>query len=68
MRFIECELVEGGVASEDKVYYKTGFCHSLETKPTGEAAADIAMGSCLIEVDTGDAYLFNETTGAWVKQ
>ena len=37
---------------------------SSESKPT----QNIAMGSVFIEVDTGKAYLFNETTSAWVEQ
>lgn len=37
---------------------------SSEAKPT----QNIAMGSVFIEVDTGKAYLFNETTSTWVEQ
>lgn len=40
-----------------------GECLSTDTKPT----TDIANGSILIEMDTGDIYMFNETAGAWVK-
>lgn len=36
---------------------------SDEDKPT----ANVCDGSVFIESDTGDAYLFNEDSGAWVK-
>ena len=39
-----------------------GECLSTDTKPT-----TYANGSVLIEMDTGDIYMFNETAGAWVK-
>lgn len=41
-----------------------GHCLSTDTKPTD----DIANGSQLIEIDTGDVYLFNEAAETWVKQ
>lgn len=44
--------------------FVTIFGTSSESKPTQQ----ICMGSCYIEVDTGKAYLFNETTSAWVEQ
>jgi ABC-type proline/glycine betaine transport system ATPase subunit len=44
--------------------YVTIFGTSSESKPT----QGFCMGSCFIEVDTGKAYLFNETTSAWVEQ
>lgn len=40
-----------------------GHCLSTDIKPT-----DFANGSQLIEIDTGDIYLYNEEAGAWVKQ
>ena len=40
------------------------FGTSGESKPT----QGFCMGSCFIEVDTGKAFLFNETTSAWVEQ
>ncbi len=40
------------------------FGTSSETKPT----TGIAFGSVFIEVDTGKAFLFNESTSAWVEQ
>ena len=42
----------------------TIFGTSSETKPT----SGIAFGSVFVEVDTGKAFLFNETTSAWVEQ
>lgn len=41
-----------------------GFCLSTDTKPTNQ----IANGSTLTEVDTGDVYIFNEEEEEWVKQ
>lgn len=40
-----------------------GYCDSTDTKPT----ANIVDGSKLIETDTGDLYLMNEKSTAWVK-
>ena len=40
------------------------FGTSSETKPTN----GIAFGSVFIEVDTGKAFLFNESTSLWVEQ
>ena len=40
------------------------FGTSSETKPT----TGIAFGSVFIEVDTGKAFLFNETASEWVEQ
>ena len=40
------------------------YCTSSESKPT----TGIIMGSVAIEVDTGKAFLFNETTSSWVEQ
>jgi len=44
--------------------YIEAFGLSTDGKPT----TDIVTGSCFIEVDTGKAYLFNETASAWVEQ
>ena len=41
-----------------------GHCLSTDTKPTD----NIANGSQLIEIDTGDVYLFNEAAETWLKQ
>jgi hypothetical protein len=42
----------------------TAFGLSTDVKPS----SDIATGSVFIEVDTGKAFLFNESTSAWVEQ
>ena len=47
----------------DGKYIRTYFGNSSETKPT----ADLADGSVFVEVDTGNAVLFNETAGAWAE-
>lgn len=47
------------------VYYKVGTCDSSETKPTGDAAADIADGSILTESDTGNVNFYNKKTDTW---
>lgn len=39
-----------------------GFCSSSYTKPT----ESIAMGSWLVDVDTGDVNMFDEDAGDWV--
>lgn len=48
----------------DRKYIRTYFGASSETKPT----ADLAYGSVFVEVDTGKAFLFNETASEWVEQ
>lgn len=53
-------LNANGVANVLKEIFGT----SDETKPTN----GVTMGSTFTEVDTGDVYLFNETSGEWVKQ
>lgn len=40
-----------------------GVCLHDDTKPT----EDIGNGSLLIEMDTGDAYLYDADTEAWTK-
>ena len=49
----------------DEVYVKYVEASGLstETKPT----KGIATGSVFIEVDTSDAYFFNEESGEWIK-
>lgn len=42
----------------------TAFGLSTDAKPI----SDISTGSVFIEVDTGKAFLFNESTSAWVEQ
>lgn len=55
MRTLEGKLLDGNV-----LYAKIAGL-STDTKPTG-----LAMGSEFLEVDTGDKYLYNETSGEWV--
>ena len=55
MRTLEGKLLNGNV-----LYAKIAGL-STETKPTG-----LAMGSEFREVDTGDTYTYNETSGEWV--
>ena len=44
--------------------YIVATCSSTDTKP-GDGYLN---GSVLIEVDTGDVYLYNEDDNNWVKQ
>ncbi len=50
--------------------YKSGdnvqtiYCLSTDTKPTG---GDLKNGFPLVEMDTGDIYLYNEATSSWTK-
>lgn len=41
-----------------------GSCLSTDEKPTD----GIANGSVMVEVDTGDVYLFDEEASDWVEQ
>jgi hypothetical protein len=56
--------VESQIFDTTGVKYVTIFGTSSEAKPT----TGIITGSVFVEVDTGKAYLFNETTSAWVEQ
>lgn len=47
----------------DGTQLREGFCLHDDTKPT----EGLATGSSLVEVDTGDAYLFDEVSGDWTK-
>jgi hypothetical protein len=58
MRIVEEKLTADGK------YIRTYFGTNSETKPT----AGLADGSVFVEVNTGKAYLFNETASAWVEQ
>lgn len=56
---------QNGVNSNgEAVYHREMYGDSSETKPT----ESIATGSLFIEVDTGDAYFFNESSNTWIKQ
>ena len=46
----------------DKFYIK-GYCTHDETKPTD----DVALGSSMLEVDTGDKYYFVDDVSGWEK-
>lgn len=48
---------------ENGAYYREGHCLSTDTKPT----SGIANGSCLIEMDTGKIFFFDQAGGAWVE-
>ena len=50
------------VFTADKKYVEL-FGLSTDSKPT----TGIVTGSVFVEVDTGKAYLFNETASAWVE-
>lgn len=52
-----------GTPGNQKHYYEMAGL-STDTKPV----EGVAMGSKVIEVDTGDIYLFNGATGEWTKQ
>lgn len=53
----------------EKIFTDNGKRHieafglSTDSKPT----ANIITGSVFVEVDTGKAYLFNETASEWVE-
>ena len=40
-----------------------GACLNADAKPT----ENIANGSMCIEMDTGNIYMFNSASGAWIK-
>ena len=40
--------------------YVEGHCLAADTKPT-----DVGNGSCLIEMDTGKVYFFDEAGNQW---
>ena len=48
----------------DGKYIRTYFGNSSESKPT----SDLADGSVWVEVDTGKAFLFDESATDWVEQ
>lgn len=62
MRYLNEQYME--TAQNGNIRYIEIACTSAETKPT----TGVAMGSIATEVDTGDIYMFNETSGTWVKQ
>ena len=50
------------VLNDGKIY-GAGVCVSRDEKPTD----DIANGSQLVEMDTGDVYMFDEEAETWRK-
>lgn len=50
-------------AYNDDLRYVEISCLSTDTKPT----EGIVTGSVAMEVDTGDAYFFDEESGTWKK-
>ena len=49
----------------DDTMYREGVCLSTDTKPT---PADMANGSKLEVLNTGDVYRFDRDSSDWVKQ
>lgn len=47
----------------DGTSIKEVYCLHADEKPT----AGLATGSVCVEVDTGDAFLFNEVSSTWTK-
>ena len=60
---IEVRLEADNNGVMHSVLYIEGACDSTETKPTEY----IADGSLMTESDSGDVYMFNLKTEAWVK-
>ena len=52
----------------DGTIYAEGFCKHEDEKPTKLNGLNLITGSSLFEVDTSDAYLYEEESQAWVKQ
>lgn len=52
----------------DGTIYAEGFCKHDDAKPTKIDGNDLITGSSLFEVDTSDAYLYEEDGKTWVKQ
>ena len=50
--------------SGNLLHIQSMFGLSTDSKPT----SGLATGSSFVEVDTGDAYLLNESGPTWVKQ
>lgn len=55
------------VITEDLIYAE-GFCKSTDEKPSQINNRNLITGSSLYEVDTSDAYMFEEDGKTWVKQ
>lgn len=65
MYFIESKVagVIDGESEKENLYYYRIAGDSSETKPTD----NVADGSTFTETDTGDVYMFNAKSAAWVK-
>lgn len=48
-------------ASGNRLWYVEGHCLSTDSKPTQH----IANGSCMIEMDTGKVYFYDQAGGTW---
>lgn len=55
-------IINETLITEDKRYIEA-FGLSTDSKPT----TNVITGSAFVEVDTGKAFLFNETASAWVE-
>ena len=55
------------IISENTIY-ADGFCKSTDSKPEKLNGLDLITGSSLFEVDTSDAYLYDEDSKTWIKQ
>lgn len=60
MRYLNNSLVQ--IEDGQEMRYIVANCDSSEIKPT----AGVVDGSQILETDTGDIYIFNELSGAWV--
>jgi hypothetical protein len=61
MRYLKFNLVE--IFEGQDLHYAELAGDSTETKPT----TGIVDGSQVLETDTGDVYVFNEKSAAWIK-
>lgn len=61
MRYLKFNLIQ--IANNQSLHYVEIAGASTETKPT----TGIVDGSTFLETDTGDLYVFNEASTAWVK-
>lgn len=61
MRYFNNSLVQ--VVDGQEMRYIEASCDSTEIKPT----VGIVDGSQILETNTGDIYVFNELSGAWVR-
>lgn len=64
MRYINEKVAGQAFGEQYCVMYAEWYGTSDETKPTDR----VATGSKFTEVDTGDVYRFDETSGTWYKQ